>query len=173
MVEKASGSNTLVAWTCDAFWREPLHIHYSQIQRTLVPWEQSKGPRVQVRKTYWCSSFNRSISIEKFAPPDPLLRKACADIGITDVMSCLPKYTESIHMWIDPGEVIVRTTWSYCPGGTEEVLFSSKPTQPVLSPETPSYYPITKSSENRNKNTAELWNMYRRMGDTCGVVASA
>jgi hypothetical protein len=75
-------------------------------------------------------------------------------------------------MWVDPGEVIVRTTWSYCPGGTEEVLYSTKTqlASPNVEPSNSDYYP-TRGTE--NKKAQELLRAMYRIGDGCGVIASA
>eukprot|EP01126_Amoeba_proteus_P003238 TRINITY_DN1106_c0_g1_i3.p1 TRINITY_DN1106_c0_g1~~TRINITY_DN1106_c0_g1_i3.p1 ORF type:complete len:120 (+),score=12.18 TRINITY_DN1106_c0_g1_i3:305-664(+) len=66
----------------------------------------------------------RCISIDQFGGPDPLLRKACLEVGLTsDVMSYLPKYIEMVQMWIDPGEVTVKVVWSYCRTSPEQRIF--------------------------------------------------
>jgi hypothetical protein len=68
----------------------------------------------------------RSIALERYAAPDRELLKAAADAGVDNILACLPSYIESLVMWIDPGEVAVKTHYTYSHKADEEVVFSSK-----------------------------------------------
>jgi hypothetical protein len=55
-----------------------------------------------------------------------VLITSCLEAGIENILSCFP-YIESLVMWIDPGEVAVKTAWSYSHVVKEEVIYSTKP----------------------------------------------
>jgi len=77
----------------------------------------------------------RSITYDLSVKPDPLLLAAAHDAQL-DIHTMFPNFLENAVMWIDPGEVVVRTSWSYSHRGTEETLYPPelpKLTIPVTS----------------------------------------
>jgi hypothetical protein len=64
----------------------------------------------------------RSIAFDLSVKPDPLLLSAAQDAQL-DIGSMFHHFLENAVMWIDPGEVVVRTTWTYSHRGTEETIF--------------------------------------------------
>jgi len=67
----------------------------------------------------------RSISLDRIGRLDPILRTACHEAKISNIFDYFP-YVDSITMWIDPGEVAVKTFWNYAKGGTEEIVYKKK-----------------------------------------------
>eukprot|EP01126_Amoeba_proteus_P002655 TRINITY_DN10839_c0_g1_i1.p1 TRINITY_DN10839_c0_g1~~TRINITY_DN10839_c0_g1_i1.p1 ORF type:complete len:224 (-),score=31.44 TRINITY_DN10839_c0_g1_i1:395-1066(-) len=67
----------------------------------------------------------RCLSVGKCIPPDPTLIRVCETIGLqsSNILHYLPKYVDSVYMWIDPRCVVVRVTWDYSLLGSEEVLY--------------------------------------------------
>jgi hypothetical protein len=66
----------------------------------------------------------RSVTYDLCVKPDPLLLAAAQDAQL-DICTMFPNILENAVMWIDPGEVVVRTTWTYSHRGTEEILYPS------------------------------------------------
>lgn len=64
--------------------------------------------------------------------PDPLLLAAAHDAQL-DIGTMFHNFLENAVMWIDPGEVVVRTTWTYSHRGTEETIFPFVSNQMNLS----------------------------------------
>jgi len=73
----------------------------------------------------------RSISLDRIGRLDPVLRTACHDAKISNIFDYFP-YVESIVMWIDPGEVAVKTFWNYAKCGTEEIVYKKEGTTSLL-----------------------------------------
>jgi len=68
----------------------------------------------------------RSVSLDRISKPDPVLRKAAEAAGITNVYDILPAHMESVWMWCNPGEVVVKVC-STMDRTKEEVLYKPRP----------------------------------------------
>jgi len=65
---------------------------------------------------------HRSVSLDRMGKPDPVLVKAGLAVGLRNIFDVFPSSMESIWMWVDPGEVVVRTFYAFTQRPTEEVL---------------------------------------------------
>jgi len=74
----------------------------------------------------------RSISLDRIGRLDPILRTACHEAKISNIFEYFP-YVDAIIMWIDPGEVAVKTFWHYAKSGTEEIVYKKEGTSRVVS----------------------------------------
>jgi len=68
----------------------------------------------------------RSLSLDRVAKPDPVLVKAGLVAGILNIYDILPAHMESVWMWCNPGEVVVKVC-SSVDRTKEEVLYKPKP----------------------------------------------
>jgi len=68
----------------------------------------------------------RSLSLDRVAKPDPVLVKAGLAAGILNIYDVLPAHMESVWMWCNPGEVVVKVC-SSVDRTKEEVLYKPKP----------------------------------------------
>jgi len=91
----------------------------------------------------------RSISLDRIGRLDPVLRTACHDAKITNIFDYFP-YVDSIIMWIDPGEVAVKTFWNYAKCGTEEIVYK-KEGSTTASPQNASKTDIRKEAHKTNR----------------------
>jgi hypothetical protein len=118
------------------WWKEQIaasdHVAPSMADRferslLLLVWEKLDGhwfPGNAIRAQGY-----RCIALERYASPDRVLLKAAAEAGIDNILICLPSYIESVVMWIDPGEVAVKTHYTYSHKPEEEIVFASKSSQ--------------------------------------------
>jgi len=66
---------------------------------------------------------HRSLSLDRIGRPEPVLLKAGIAVGLNNIFDVFPSSMESVWMWINPGEVVVRTYYAFAREPTEEVLF--------------------------------------------------
>lgn len=74
---------------------------------------------------------HRSISLDRMGKPDPVLIKAGLVVGLRNIFDVFPSSMESVWMWVDPGEVVVRTFYAFTQRPTEEVLHRQLPSPSV------------------------------------------